>query len=51
MAGTGQEIVPPEFLRTYRPDVVFIMNPIYRSEIDAALRELGVVAELVPLGE
>ena len=51
MAGTGQEIVPPEFLRTYRPDVVFIMNPIYRNEIDAALRELGVVAELVPIGE
>ncbi len=51
LAGTGQEIVPPEFLRTYRPDIVFIMNPIYRNEIDATLRELGVVAELIPLGE
>lgn len=51
MAGTGQEIVPPEFLRDYRPDIVFIMNPIYRTEIDAALRMMGVVAELIPLGE
>jgi SAM-dependent methyltransferase len=51
MAGTGQEIVPPEFLRSYRPDIVFIMNPIYRNEIDATLRSLGVEAELIPLGE
>jgi SAM-dependent methyltransferase len=26
MAGTGQEIVVPEFLRKYQPDVVIIMN-------------------------
>lgn len=51
MAGTGQEIVAPAFLREYRPDIVFIMNPIYRNEIDNALREMGVVAELIPLGE
>jgi len=33
MAGTGHEIVSPDFLRTYRPDVVIVMNPVYREEI------------------
>jgi hypothetical protein len=51
LAGTGQHIVAPEFLTTYKPDIVFIMNPIYRAEIDATLKSLGVVAELIPLGE
>jgi|WetSurMetagenome_2_1015567.scaffolds.fasta_scaffold10437_2 SAM-dependent methyltransferase len=50
LAGTGQEIVSPDFLRTYRPDIVFVMNPIYRDEIAATLRGLGVAAELILLG-
>jgi len=25
IAGTGQQIVPPEFLRNYQPDVVIVM--------------------------
>jgi SAM-dependent methyltransferase len=50
LAGTGQEIVPPEFLRTYRPDVVIVMNPVYCDEIRASLAEMRIVAELVPLG-
>ena len=51
LAGTGQEIVPPDFLRSYRPDLVFIMNPVYRSEIHAKLQEMGVTADLIPLGD
>jgi SAM-dependent methyltransferase len=47
MAGTGQRIVPPEFLREYRPDLVIAMNPVYLAEIGAALQSLGVEAELV----
>ncbi len=31
--GTGHEIVAPEALREVRPDVVIVMNPIYREEI------------------
>ena len=46
MAGTGQEIVAPERLRDYRPDVVIAMNPIYLNEIQRSLDELGVAAEL-----
>lgn len=45
MAGTGQEIVPPEFLRSYRPDVVVIMNPVYHAEIKQSLSDLGLSSE------
>ncbi|MBL8056982.1 MAG: methyltransferase domain-containing protein, partial [Anaerolineales bacterium] len=50
MAGTGQEIVGPERLREYRPDVVIVMNPIYCAEIQAELDRLGVPAQLWPVG-
>lgn len=49
LAGTGQEIVPPEFLREYHPDVVIVMNPVYREEIAEKLNEIGVSAELKSL--
>ncbi len=46
MAGTGQEIVAPDFLRAYQPQLVVAMNPIYLDEIQADLDRLGVSAEL-----
>jgi SAM-dependent methyltransferase len=49
MAGTGQQIVAPEFLREYRPDVVIVMNPIYCNEIRRDLNRMGVTAELMPV--
>jgi len=49
MAGTGQEIVGPEFLRSYRPDLIIVMNPIYIPEISAELTRLGVSAEILPI--
>jgi SAM-dependent methyltransferase len=49
MASTGQEIVGPEALREYRPDVVFIMNPIYVDEVRADLASRGLAPELVPV--
>jgi hypothetical protein len=49
IAGTGQEIVAPKFLRGYRPDVVIVMNPIYCNEIQQDLDRMGVTAELVPV--
>ena len=42
MAGTGQEIVPPDFLQSYRPDVVIVMNPVYREEIRQACAGMGL---------
>ncbi len=47
VAGSGQRIVPPDFLREYRPDVVLIVNPIYREEIGVMLGGMGVEAEVV----
>jgi SAM-dependent methyltransferase len=47
MAGTGQEIVGPEFLQGYRPDVVIIMNPIYSPEISSQLAAMGLSVEVL----
>ena len=47
IAGTGQKIVPPEFLRAYKPDVVILMNAIYEDEVRQAISALGLSAELV----
>lgn len=47
VAGTGQEIVPPEFLQSFAPDAVIVMNPVYRDEVDDALARLGARPELV----
>ncbi len=47
IAGTGQEIVAPEFLRGYHPHVVIVMNPIYRQEIEQDLRRIGLAAEVI----
>ncbi len=33
IAGTGQLIVPPNSLREIEPEVIIIMNPIYKDEI------------------
>ncbi len=46
LAGSGHEIVAPDFLREYKPDAVIAMNPIYLDEIRADLDRLGVKAEL-----
>jgi hypothetical protein len=49
LPGGGQQIVAPQTLREYRPDVVIAMNPVYREEIAADLGRLGVRAELLTL--
>jgi Methyltransferase domain/C-methyltransferase C-terminal domain len=52
IAGTGHEIVGPEFLRSYRPDVVIVMSPIYLPEINAQLDSMGVRPEtLIPVAD
>jgi hypothetical protein len=47
MAGTGHEIVGPEFLRDYKPDVVIVMNPVYADEIEDDLHRLGLRVQLL----
>ena len=46
MAGTGQRIVAPDFLVSYRPDLVILMNPVYRREVQRTLDQLDVSTRL-----
>jgi hypothetical protein len=47
IAGKGQEIVAPEFLREHRPDIVIAMNPVYEQEIGKQLAEMGLTPTLL----
>jgi SAM-dependent methyltransferase len=45
--GTGQIVVSPENLSDYRPDVVILMNGIYRDEVLGELERLHLTSELL----
>jgi SAM-dependent methyltransferase len=45
--GTGQQIVSPEFLREYKPDILVLANPIYKSEIQRTVKTLGINPEFM----
>jgi SAM-dependent methyltransferase len=47
MAGTGQEIVGPDFLTEYQPDVVIVMNPVYVEEIRANLASMDLTPQVL----
>lgn len=47
LARSGLEIVQPSALRDYRPEVVIVMNPIYRKEITGQLASLGLMPEVI----
>jgi SAM-dependent methyltransferase len=49
LAGSGKQVDSPEVLRELKPDVIFIMNPIYRGEIQNAVDEMGLQTELVAI--
>jgi SAM-dependent methyltransferase len=51
MPGTGHEIVPPDFLRDYRPDLAIAMNPIYCDEIRRDLAKMDLATEVIPVTE
>jgi hypothetical protein len=44
--GTGQRVVAPGALAGQPLDEVWILNPLYRREIESQLRELGVGADV-----
>jgi hypothetical protein len=46
VAGTAQQIVSPSFLQDYQPDVVIVMNPIYKQEIQQFIDQLGISASI-----
>lgn len=47
IAGTGHRIVPPFFLKEYRPETIIILNPAYRTEIQTMLDRLGLAPEIL----
>jgi hypothetical protein len=47
VVGTGQQIVPPEFIREYLPDEIICMNPNYREEISRLVSASGLQAHLI----
>ncbi len=51
MAGTGQKVVAPAFLKEYQPDLIILMNPLYRREVQRDLEKMGVSANILAVGE
>ncbi len=49
MAGSGQEIIPADRLKTIKPDLVIVMNPVYLGEIQALLSGLNLSPEVLAL--
>ena len=49
LPGTGQKIVPPEFLLTYKPDVIVVTHSTYVGEITRQVREMGLQSEIVSI--
>jgi hypothetical protein len=47
IAGTGQQIMPPEFLLTYCPDFLIVMNPIYMGEIVTLTKKLNISPQFI----
>jgi cyclopropane fatty-acyl-phospholipid synthase-like methyltransferase len=47
IAGTGQLVVAPGFLREYRPDVLVLTNPTYANEVRKQMSEMGVDCDLL----
>lgn len=45
--GAGKKIMPPEFLKKYRPDLTIVMNQAYRNEIKQMLNEMSVETEIL----
>lgn len=47
--GLGKEIKSPEFLKSYDPEVVIVMNRIYTDEIRDLLAKIGLSPEIIAL--
>lgn len=49
IAGSGQRIVPPEFLKEYAPAAIVVVNPLYASEIEQQVNQFGLTPEFLYL--
>lgn len=46
IAGTGQKYILPKDLKRLKTEVVIVMNPIYKKEIEHTLNELNLAPEI-----
>ncbi len=44
---SGQEVIGPDFLRQETPDVIILMNPVYRTEVQKYLDDHGYEVALL----
>ena len=51
LPGSGTPVLPPQRLTDIDPDLVIVMNPIYRDEITRDLRNMGLTAKVLALGD
>jgi len=49
LPGAGKQVMPPEFLRKYKPDIVIVMNPIYYAEIRQMLDDMDITTEVMSI--
>ncbi len=49
LPGSGHCVIAPEDLPAYDPDLVVVMNPLYRDEVARRLDALGIAAEVTAL--
>ena len=47
LPGIGKKVMSPEILRKYKPDVVIVMNRIYKNEICQMLDDMGLAPEVI----
>lgn len=47
LPGTGHPIIPPRQLVDIRPDLIILMNPIYKNEVRAMLHDFDLAPEIV----
>ena len=45
--GTGQKVIKPEFLKEYKPNLVLVMNPVYKDEIKTMIQDLGIEPKIL----
>jgi SAM-dependent methyltransferase len=46
----GKQIMPPEFLKTFNPDVTIVMNPAYCDEIKQMLADMRISTQIIAVG-
>ena len=49
IAGSGQQIVSPDFLQKYKPDAVIVMNSIYIQEIKEIIKKFDCDCQILVL--